>query len=119
MNDYLIALAASIADGKAVDWESATATLSTVEDRELADGLRLIAAVTRPAPTATPAAWGPLRILERVGGGTFGDVYRAWDPRLDREVALKILRRRQGDAAERASTAVREGRLLARVRHPN
>src|SRR5689334_17666560 len=33
--------------------------------------------------------WGPLRVLERVSWGAFGAVYRAWDPRLDREVALK------------------------------
>ncbi len=65
------------------------------------------------------AAWGPLSVLEQVGSGTFGDVYRAWDPRLDREVALKVLRRHPGSDDERAATVVEEGRLLARVRHPN
>jgi TolB-like protein/thioredoxin-like negative regulator of GroEL len=63
-------------------------------------------------------SWGPLNILEHVGRGTFGDVYRAWDTRLDREVALKILRRRDHDDVH-ASTVIEEGRLLARVRHPN
>ena len=62
--------------------------------------------------------WGPLRIIEQVGRGTFGDVYRAWDTRLDREVALKILRRQESSESS-GSTVIEEGRLLARVRHPN
>jgi serine/threonine protein kinase len=66
-----------------------------------------------------PNQWGPLRIIERVGRGTFGDVYRAWDMRLDRQVALKILHRKEPGDALGASTAIAEGRLLARVRHPN
>ena len=61
--------------------------------------------------------WGPLRIIEQVGRGTFGDVYRAWDTRLDREVALKILRR--PESGSDSTTVIEEGRLLARIRHPN
>lgn len=63
-------------------------------------------------------AWGHLQLVELVGGGAFGEVYRARDPRLDRDVALKLLRRRES-AQPRASAVVDEGRLLARVRHPN
>jgi serine/threonine protein kinase len=44
-------------------------------------------------------------------------VFRAWDTRLDREVALKILPAPPGTPA--TSTIIQEGRLLARVRHPN
>src|SRR5439155_22226684 len=50
----------------------------------------------------------------------FGDVYRAWDCHLEREVALKLLR--PGDTAGedlRSSCIVTEGRLLARLHHPN
>jgi Flp pilus assembly protein TadD/TolB-like protein len=43
-------------------------------------------------------------------------VYRAWDPKLDREVALKLIPVASGNAA---ASIIREGRLLARVRHPN
>lgn len=65
--------------------------------------------------------WGPLLLLDRVGGGGFGEVYRAWDPGLDHEVALKLLRTTASAAIEdpAPSTVVREGQLLARVRHPN
>ena len=63
--------------------------------------------------------WGPLKILELVAHGTFGDVYRAWDTRLDREVALKLIRRRDASSPTDESTVINEGRLMARVRHPN
>ena len=62
--------------------------------------------------------WGPLFVLERVGGGSFGEVYRAWDPALDREVALKLLRLPSA-SQDRATAFVREGQLLASVHHPN
>lgn len=62
--------------------------------------------------------WGPLFVLERVGGGSFGEVYRAWDPALDREVALKLLRLPSA-STDRATAFVREGQLLASVHHPN
>ena len=61
--------------------------------------------------------WGPLIVHEKIGRGSFGDVYRAWDPRLDREVALKLIP--EDISASAASPVVEEGRLLARVRHPN
>jgi serine/threonine protein kinase/tetratricopeptide (TPR) repeat protein len=137
-DDSLIDLAAAVADGTPVDWMSATQTLGTADERRLLDGLKLIAEVTSrrgvvlpPPPDATRLdagthgsdtegrleQWGPLRIIEQVGSGTFGDVYRAWDTRLDREVALKILRRHESGSD--STTVIEEGRLLARVRHPN
>ena len=58
--------------------------------------------------------WGALECRRKIAAGTFGTVYLAWDPALEREVALKVL-----PAAGRSQTVIQEGRLLARVRHPN
>ncbi|MBI2835516.1 MAG: serine/threonine-protein kinase [Acidobacteria bacterium] len=77
-----------------------------------------IAAGVLESPLAL-GSWGPFTLLERVGRGSFGEVYRAWDRRLDREVALKLLRRHDLPDDAVGSTAIEEGRLLARVRHPN
>lgn len=116
----LLDVATALADGTAVDWESAAEGLTNDEDRRLLAELRFIAGMAHSAPgELSGRSWGPLRIIEHIGHGTFGDVYRAWDSRLDREVALKILRRKERADQARASTVVDEGRLLARVRHPN
>ena len=63
--------------------------------------------------------WSHLRLVERIGRGAFGEVYRAWDTRLDREVALKLLPAERASGERAASAIIHEGRLLARVRHPN
>jgi serine/threonine-protein kinase len=60
--------------------------------------------------------WGHIEILERVGRGAFGVVYRGRDTRLEREVALKILGR---EGPKPAEEVLREARLLARIRHPH
>jgi serine/threonine protein kinase len=67
----------------------------------------------------TERFWGHLRLVEAVGRGSFGEVYRAWDTRLDREVALKLLPAGRASGNRAASAIVHEGRLLAKVRHPS
>jgi predicted Ser/Thr protein kinase len=62
--------------------------------------------------------WGRYRLTELVGAGSFGSVYRAWDPELEREVAVKILHGQVSDAQLKDSL-LREGRALAKVRHSN
>jgi Flp pilus assembly protein TadD len=64
-------------------------------------------------------AWGPFQLLETVGHGAFGEVYRAFDTVLEREVALKLLLPRVSSQADQEKEILREARLLARVRHPN
>lgn len=62
--------------------------------------------------------WGSLEILQEIGRGGFGVVYRAWEPTLAREVALKVIRPRDAQP-ETLASILREGQLLARVRHPS
>src|SRR5262245_49597509 len=81
-----------------------------------------------PALREPAFSWGFLRALERIGEGSFGEVWRAWDPSLEREVALKLRRLAPPGAGEpvlarTSDPATRhwldEARRLARVRHPN
>jgi eukaryotic-like serine/threonine-protein kinase len=71
-----------------------------------------------PAPVPLDR-WGPFERLQRVGRGSFGEVYRAFDPTLQRYVALKLLVPRGDDGETEAGELLREARALARVRHPN
>jgi serine/threonine protein kinase len=48
-----------------------------------------------------------------------GEVYRAWDPRLNREVAIKVLREEGAASADQRSRFEREARALAALSHPN
>jgi serine/threonine-protein kinase len=129
----------AILDGTPTDWATAESSAEGTA-RPLVRQLRVLAAVaelhrgTPPIASTvswTPSStserecaeaaehWGHLRLLERIGRGAFGDVYRAWDTRLDREVALKLLPAGRASGDRAASSIMHEGRLLARVRHPN
>lgn len=66
-----------------------------------------------------PLYWGHLRLCELVGQGSFGDVYRALDTRLQREVALKVRRLGFGESDAGARRFLDEARSLARIRHPH
>ena len=61
---------------------------------------------------------GRFQLRERLGDGGFGHVYRAYDPRLDRDVAIKILK--QTNPSERIMERFfREARAVARLDHSN
>ena len=61
---------------------------------------------------------GRFQLKERLGDGGFGEVYRAYDPRLDRDVAVKVLK--QTNPSERVMERFfREARAVARLDHPN
>lgn len=64
--------------------------------------------------------WGPLMVLEKIGEGGFGEVYRAFEPILQREIALKLAwPELDGSAGAQIRAPMDEARRLARVRHPN
>ena len=62
---------------------------------------------------------GPYKILAPLGAGGMGEVYRAQDSKLNRDVALKILPARFTDDAERMARFRREAQVLASLNHPN
>ncbi|NJK89339.1 MAG: protein kinase [Myxococcales bacterium] len=56
--------------------------------------------------------------MRRIGRGGMGEVWIAWDPQLDRNIAIKLLRWRRG--SERGGhELLREAKALARLAHPN
>lgn len=80
---------------------------------------------TEPSRTAAPdiesvrAAFPHLEILNVVGQGGMGVVFKARQPQLDRLVALKILSAQRTEDAQFAERFHREAKALARLNHPN
>ena len=73
-----------------------------------------------PDPAAASLSrWGPFEHLTCVGRGSFGEVYRAFDPTLQRYVALKLLRPSRLNQDQEFTALLREARAIAKVRHPN
>lgn len=67
----------------------------------------------------TPGSFAHFRLLEKLGSGAFGTVYRAFDTRLDREVAVKVPTKRVLADVELRSRFEREARAAAAVQHAN
>jgi TolB-like protein/tRNA A-37 threonylcarbamoyl transferase component Bud32 len=131
----LDALLESVADGSDVDWDAAEAAADE-DQRRIVRNLRLVARIaevhrtmpdrvpdagapdpllpTVPTPQSIPH-WGRLLLLETIGEGAFGEVHRARDPWLDRDVALKLLKSNIAGPGR----LLAEAQALARVRHPN
>lgn len=117
----------AISDGKSVEWDSER--LDSGADPETLEALRLIDGVSRlhrgrPGDVRDPdegaedePSWGNLLLRGSLGAGVYGEVHRAFDPGLHREVALKLW-----SASVRPriiEQLLEEARALARVRHPN
>ncbi|HVZ73512.1 MAG TPA: serine/threonine-protein kinase [Polyangia bacterium] len=98
-----------------------------LEETAAADG-----ATPRPREAATPRARAPevpisrgtqvgrYTILDVIGRGGFGEVYAAYDPELDRKIAIKFLRPTgQGSSPNDEAKLLREAKAIAKLSHPN
>ena len=68
---------------------------------------------------ATGTRLGPYEIQSAIGAGGMGEVYRARDTRLDRDVAIKVLPTAFAQDVERLARFEREAKLLASLNHPS
>ncbi len=134
-DDRLAGLLGSVSDGEVIDWDAVARRMGPAElpviaalrdvDRIHSFNRGLQRAETPgdpvPAGTGDVPRWGDLLLLERCGVGAQAEVYRAWDPDLRREVALKLIRAGApgADAGAERSPLLAEGRALARIRHPH
>jgi tRNA A-37 threonylcarbamoyl transferase component Bud32 len=130
-----------VSDGVPVDWAGLEGDVLNEADRECLRWLRLLGRIEElhrttpddldaagtvdttsnrraPAPQDVVEMWGRYELREMIGEGSFGAVYRAWDPQLESELAIKILHQKTTDARLKANLLA-EGRALARIRHPN
>ncbi len=90
---------------------------SELDPVTVADNVRADHSASSPSPTVGTLL-GRYVVLEEVGRGGMGVVLRGYDPRLQREVALKVVRADSLDAAA-SSRIVREARAMAKLSHPN
>lgn len=135
----LLELAGAVSDAREVDWHALTEQTPDLRERAVLEAMQVIskvgdvARVGDPLPVdnvdsddthassfgePTHGTWGRLRIEEEVGRGSFGTVYRAWDPVLEQHVALKLLHADGAAALVDPTRGLDEARLLARVNHP-
>lgn len=75
------------------------------------------AASANPSPAAQKI--GRYELLQRLGSGASAVVFRAWDPKLQRYVALKVLREEVMRDADTTARFDREAPIVARLRHPH
>ena len=93
----------------------------TVDDGEEAvastDGTQ-----ARPITASLPrqgTVIGRYLVIRELGSGTMGIVYAAYDPELDRKVAIKLLKARRQDQAASRARLQREAQALAKLNHRN
>ena len=70
-------------------------------------------------PLSMGSRLGPYEITGAIGAGGMGEVFRARDTKLARDVAIKVLPAAFAQDHERVARFKREARLLASLNHPN
>ena len=76
-------------------------------------------AIAPTSPCVESQFIGRFEIGEPLGEGSFGIVYRAFDPHLNREVALKVAKPAQLGTPQRVQRFLQEARSAAKLTHPN
>jgi WD40 repeat protein len=107
--------------------EQRAAPVPTLDDYPVPGGITAAPAAAFPsgagpqagAGVEVPARVGRFEIRERLGEGTFGVVYRAYDPQLDREVALKVAKPESLSNPQRVQRFLREAKAAGNLRHPH
>lgn len=128
-----------MSDGTRLDWDDLEREAEGAEEREYLRWLRVLDQIAELHGSTVPVVsdvssgaasassvphpgelgtWGKYELIEKVGEGGFGSVYRACDRELDFELAIKILHQKTSDVRLRQAL-IDEGRALARIRHPN
>lgn len=138
-DDVLARAVEGVADGAAVNWGALHGLARSEVERVELKWLQVLGQVadvhrsaheeidedsgtTRVATAAEVGqaheVWGRYRLVRKLGAGGFGSVYCAWDPELERNIAIKILHAHVEDDRTR-QRLLREGRALAKVQHAN
>src|SRR5690349_22442407 len=91
-------------------------TLTAVEDPARGPGSD--SASRSRSSGSTPLRLGRYVVIEHVGSGAMGAVYSAYDPQLDRKVAIKLLLPGPGPEEAR-KRLLREAQAMAQLSHPN
>lgn len=120
-------LTTALSDSQDIDWSTAQRAAIDPEEARVIRNLQFLSSVaeanrqvlsqSKDLPFVT---WGHLRLVERVGSGGFGEVFRAWEDVLHREVALKLFAKASDEeSGDRMDRLLEEARHLANLRHEN
>ncbi len=121
-DELLLQVAESIAEGRPVDWAAVAAgadpaTLARLREISALAGQFSVVKETIESKTRTAEraqrVWAHLELIEEIGRGSSGVVYRAYDPMLRRTVALKLCNRDRDDQ----EGLLREAQLMAKLDH--
>jgi serine/threonine protein kinase len=103
--DRVTRVVRAVANGQTVAWEEELSAAESGECRALLESLRTLSDAARAGDadeidalpdavadiaSGADASWGAFRLVDELGRGAYGTVYRAYDHKLDRQVALKI-----------------------------
>ena len=85
----------------------------------MSSGCGLYNPALTPLPLEPGTRLGPYELVASIGAGGMGEVYRAHDVRLNRDVAIKVQPRMFAEDAERLVRFTPEAQTLAALNHPN